>query len=117
MKFKRINEKRYSCSGIEEVLKEIYDYIYNDPKEKRFKDELQYELILRILTYRVSQEFFKQGNTIDNKLDLINIVIDKEELFTSDHQISNEQLIISTGMLRDMSPDGSVETKIVFGRC
>lgn len=116
MDFKRVNDKRYECINFKDTLKEVYESIYGQYHAK-FKDELLHDLILRILAFRISSEFFKQGNMIENKLDVLNIHVDKEYLFIDNMQLSKENMIISVGNLRDMGPDGSVETKVVFGRC
>ena len=116
MEFKRVNDKRYECINFKDTLEEVYGSVYGQ-HHVRFKDELLHDLILRILTFRIASEFFKQGNMIENKLDVLNIHIDKEYLFVNDTQLSKENMVISVGNLRDMGPDGSVETKVVFGRC
>lgn len=116
MKFIRVNEKRYDVKEVKEELYKVWSWV-NSFYNEGFQESLIYDLVLRNLAYVISSEFIKDKNTIDNKLDLVNLYIDHNELMVQGISIANEMMVVSIGFYRDAGVDGEIKTKIVFGRC
>lgn len=116
MKFIRVNEKRYDVKEIKDELFKIYNWVHSFYNED-FQNALVNDLILRNLAYVIGSEFFKENNIIDNKLDLVNVYVPVDELFIHGEKLSNDSIVVSLGLYRDVDVNGEIKTKIVFGRC
>lgn len=114
MRFVKINEKKYKAEDIGSVIQESLDFLGENIET--LQRELVYDLLLRMITFKIAQEFDKQGIKINNNLNLINLVINKEEFFYNGVTYRDKNLHLSIGYLPDVDISGRKVTKTAFGR-
>lgn len=125
LKFIQISDMLWEAKYLREKLDYIIvslglnyedeDYKY---EIKDFQEDLVADLIIRVLALELTKKFKESGLRITNKMDLINVVVKKEEL-ENDYNInlSNDDLYFNIGYFKDRDVDGEIKNKLIFGRC
>lgn len=117
VEFIKINNKKYEARNIKEILKEEVDRTMGFKVDK-IQEVLIYDLILKNLTYRLTCEFFRSGLLIDNELDLLNVVVKREDLEYEGLILSKNDMTISLGVYKEyVQGSNEIESRYVFGRC